>query len=261
MAAAAGATTKLDLMTAITLVPLYPPALLAKMTAALAVASGERLHLGVGVGGENPAEFEACGVPVAERGVRTDESLEVLRLLLGDDNVTFDGRFSSFSDVTIAPRPSKRPPIWISGRSGAAMRRAARFGDGWLPYMYTPDMYADSLERITSQRESDGPVMCGLFAWACVHEDGAVARAWVGEALSRTYAQDFTTLVDRYAIAGTPEEVVARIGEFCDVGVERLLCSFGCPPTEMAATRRLFTDEVLPALRDESASPGATTPS
>jgi alkanesulfonate monooxygenase SsuD/methylene tetrahydromethanopterin reductase-like flavin-dependent oxidoreductase (luciferase family) len=78
LSVAAGATSRIQLMSTITLVPLYPAALLAKLGAALDVASGGRFMLGVGVGGEYPNEFEACGVPVKQRGSRTDEALEVL---------------------------------------------------------------------------------------------------------------------------------------------------------------------------------------
>ena len=78
LSVAAGVTNHIRLMSAITLVPLYPAALLAKLGAALDVASGGRYTMGVGVGGEFPPEFEACGVPVRQRGSRTDDALEVL---------------------------------------------------------------------------------------------------------------------------------------------------------------------------------------
>ena len=77
LAAAAAVTTHIKLMSAITLVPLYPAALLAKQVTALDVISNGRFNLGVGVGGEFVKEFEACGVPVNERGARTNEALEV----------------------------------------------------------------------------------------------------------------------------------------------------------------------------------------
>ena len=82
LAVAAGATTKLKLMSTITLLPLYPAVLAAKQAAALDVASGGRFHMGIGVGGELPQEFEASGVPVSERGARTNEALEIMRKLL-----------------------------------------------------------------------------------------------------------------------------------------------------------------------------------
>ena len=138
LAVAAGATTNLKLMSTITLLPLYPAVLAAKQAAALDVASGGRFHMGIGVGGELPREFEAAGVPVSERGARTNEALEIMNLLFTEDDVYFDGKFNQLSGVTLEPKPLQQPspPIWISGRKDAAWRRAARFGTGWLPYVH-----------------------------------------------------------------------------------------------------------------------------
>ena len=141
LSVAAGATTTIELMSTITLVPLYPAALLAKMGAALDVASNGRFSLGVGVGGEFANEFAACGVPVKERGARTDDALEVITRTWTDTDVNYDGRFTKLENFSLKPLPIQkpRPPIWVSGRSDAAMRRAAKYADGWLPYMYTPE--------------------------------------------------------------------------------------------------------------------------
>ena len=248
LAVAAGATSRIKLMSTIVLAPLYPPALLAKLGAALDVASGGRYHLGVGIGGEIPAEFRACGIAVGERGARTNEALEIIRLLWSTDRADFSGRFNEFDGVTISPRRDPPPPIWVSGRAEAAMRRAARFGDGWLPYMYTPEMLADSMSTIASMRERGDAVRAGLFIWGCVHEDADVARTMAIESLSKTYAQDFSRLVGKYAFAGTPDDVVARLRQFADAGAGTVIVSFACPRADLDATRRLFADEVLPEL-------------
>jgi probable F420-dependent oxidoreductase len=249
LSVAAGATSTIKLLSAITLVPLYPPVLLAKLGAALDVASGGRFNLGVGVGGEHPPEFEACGVPVAERGARTNEALEILTRLWAGGPVSFHGRFTNFNDISIQPAPMQRPrpPIWVSGRSEAAMRRAARFADAWMPYMYTPDMVADSTERIRS--ESGRAVRSGLLAFYCVHPDGATGRAMAAERLSEQYQQDFERLVDRYALAGTPEQVISQARRFIDAGVTSLMVASACPASYLQENLALFTGEVLPALR------------
>jgi alkanesulfonate monooxygenase SsuD/methylene tetrahydromethanopterin reductase-like flavin-dependent oxidoreductase (luciferase family) len=248
LAVAAGATKNIKLMSTIVLTPLYPPALLAKLGAALDVASGGRYHLGVGIGGEIPAEFRACGVPREQRGARTNEALEIIRLLWSTDDASYAGRFNSFDGVTIAPRRDPPPPIWVSGRADAAMRRVARFGDGWLPYMYTPEMLADSLTKIAALRERDDPARGGLFIWGCVHEDRDTAHTMAIESLSKTYAQDFSRLVGKYAFAGTPGDVITRLREFADAGAETLIVSFACPRPHLDSARRLFADHVLPAL-------------
>ncbi len=135
-------------MSTIVLVPLYAPALLAKQVTALDLVSGGCFHLGVGVGGEFAPEFEACGVSVKERGARTDEALDVLTRLWTEEEVHFEGRFTRLPGVSLDPQPVRKPhpPIWVAGRREAAMKRCARFGDGWLPYMYTPEMLAETVE-------------------------------------------------------------------------------------------------------------------
>jgi alkanesulfonate monooxygenase SsuD/methylene tetrahydromethanopterin reductase-like flavin-dependent oxidoreductase (luciferase family) len=152
LSVAAGATQNIKLMSSITLLPLYPPALLAKMGAALDVASNGRFMLGVGVGGEFPKEFIACGIPVKQRGSRTDDCLEVLERVWAETNVNYKGRYTTLEDFSLKPLPLQkpRPPIWISGRKDAAMRRAARYGDGWLPYMYTPEQLAEAPTRFSA---------------------------------------------------------------------------------------------------------------
>ena len=119
LSVAAGVTNHIRLMSAITLVPLYPAALLAKLGAALDVASGGRYTMGVGVGGEFPPEFEACGVPVRQRGSRTDDALEVLTRVWSEADVTYEGRYTTLKNFSLKPLPVQkpRPPIYVSGRS------------------------------------------------------------------------------------------------------------------------------------------------
>lgn len=255
LAAAAGATERIRLVSSITLVPLYPPALLAKQVAMLDVVSGGRFHLGVGIGGEFPAEFDAVGVPVGERGARTDEALEIIDRLLTEKQVGFEGRFTSFDDITISPSTVQKPrvPIWVAGRRDAAMRRVARFGDVWLPYMYTPRMLRDSIEKIGDECEAIGrardAVVPALYVFTCVHRDRATALELANEQLSRQYAQDFTNLVGKYTIAGSPADCVEQIETWRAAGVQRIVFGSGCPKHHVDENVRLLADEVLPAVR------------
>jgi probable F420-dependent oxidoreductase len=254
LAAAAGATTTIKLMSSITLVPLYPAALLAKLVAGLDVVSRGRFHLGVGVGGEYAKEFEACGVPVEERGARTNEALHVMKRLWTEDEVSFEGRFTQLPGVTLEPKPVHKPhpPIWISGRSEAAMRRCARLGDGWLPYMYTPEKLAESLESITSfaaDSPRETPVQPGLFIFFAVHEDREQAIKMATDRLSLQYNQDFSQLVGKYALAGNPDDCIARLREYVDAGASTIILNSACPNGYMADNEALFAREVLAALR------------
>lgn len=254
LAAAAGATQQIKLMSTITLVPLYPPALLAKQIAALDILSGGRFNLGVGVGGEYAKEFEACGVPVEERGARTNESLALMKRLWTEDDVSFEGQFSTLGGVTMDPKPVQKPhpPIWISGRSEAAMRRAARHGTGWLPYMYTPEKLAQSLEiigRYAADCDRQAAIAPGLFIFFAVHEDREVAKKMASDRLSAQYNQDFSGLVGKYALAGNPDDCNARLQEYVDAGARTIILNSACPSGYMAENQSLLAKSVLPACR------------
>ena len=254
LAAAAGATRTIKLMSTITLVPLYPPPLLAKQVASLDMVSNGRFNLGVGVGGEFAKEFEACGVPVRERGARTNEALEVLTRLFSEDNVEFEGHFTSIPGLTLAPKPKQDPlPIWISGRSEAAKTRCAKYGTGWLPYMYTPEQLDASLTAINSEAADFGrtnTIKPGLFIFFAVHEDKQTGLEMAAERLSKQYNQDFSKLVNKYAIAGDPDSCVARLKEYIDAGAETIILNSACPGDYTSTNEQLMAEAVLPRIKE-----------
>jgi probable F420-dependent oxidoreductase len=255
LSAAAGATSTIRLVSAITLLPLYPAALAAKLAATLDVVSAGRFNLGVGIGGEFPKEFEAVGIDVAERAARTDEALEVIHVLLTQERASFEGRFTSFSELTIAPRPVQRPrmPIWVAGRRHGAMRRALRHGDVWMPYLYTPERLADSLETIhglAREHGADGwPGRAAVYAFTTVYADGDEARRVAARRVGTTYQQDFSQLADSYLVAGTPEECVGRLRQYIRAGAQILLLRLACPERDALQMMELVAREVVPALR------------
>ncbi len=255
LAAAAGATERIKLMSGIVLVPLYPAALLAKQVSMLDVVSNGRFNLGIGVGGEFPKEFEAVGVPVKERGARTDEALQVLDKLLTEKDVHFDGRFTKLDGVSLSPRGIQKPrlPFWVAGRKDVAMRRAARYAEGWLPYMYTPEMLDESMTKIAAFTEEAGrpagTVQGGLFIFTCVHEDRDTALNMANERLSKQYNMDFTKIVEKYTLAGSPDDIVARMREYIDAGARTIMFSQGCPAEYASQNTKLIAEAVLPAFR------------
>ena len=93
--------------------------------------SDGRFSLGVGVGGEDPGEFEALGIDPRTRGRRTDEALRVLRQAWSEEPVTFHGRHFRIDGVQMEPKPVFGVRVFVGGRSDAALRRAGRYGDGW----------------------------------------------------------------------------------------------------------------------------------
>jgi len=255
LSVAAGATTTIRLMSTITLVPLYPAPLLAKMGAALDAASGGRFSLGVGVGGEFPNEFEACGVPVNQRGARTDDALEVITRTWTETDVTYDGRFTKLKNFSLKPLPVQkpRPPIWVSGRSEAAMRRAAKYADGWLPYMYTPEQLADSITKIRGYGEEFGRDMTGfkfgIYIFSAVNKDNDRAVTFASDRLSKQYSQDFSKLVHKFALAGDPARCQARLKEYVDAGASLAFVSSACPDDYIDTNLEMIASTVIPAFR------------
>jgi probable F420-dependent oxidoreductase len=132
LSAVAGATTRLRLLTSVLVAPYYPALVLANQAATLDVISGGRLILGIGIGW-NPAEFDAVGVPIRERGARTDDHLAAAKALWSQRPATFDGPFTAFREAQLGVPPVTPggPPIWVGGHSDVALRRALRFGAGW----------------------------------------------------------------------------------------------------------------------------------
>ena len=129
----AGITRKLEFVTGIIILPQRQAVLVAKQAAALDVLSGGRLRLGVGLGW-NPVEYEALGENFNNRGRRLEEQVAVLRRLWTQELVTFEGRWHKITDAGINPLPVQRPiPVWFGGSDERALRRLARFGDGWFP--------------------------------------------------------------------------------------------------------------------------------
>ena len=129
----AAATSTITLATGILILPQRNPLVLAKELATLDAMSGGRLHLGIGVGWLEE-EFNAIGVPFADRARRTDEYVAALRALLGEQPASFSGEFVNFERCIVSPRPAQAQiPISIGGHTAAAARRAGRIGDGFFP--------------------------------------------------------------------------------------------------------------------------------
>lgn len=158
LAALAGATRRIRLGTGILIAPLRPPVLLAKTLATLDVLSQGRLDCGVGVGWQ-PEEFEAVGVPFAERWARLDEAARVCRVLWRDAPARYEGRFVAFEDLWCLPRPVQPggPPLWLGvAPTPRNLRRIAEWGDGWMPIGDDPARLADDVGRLREALHAAG---------------------------------------------------------------------------------------------------------
>ena len=253
LAVAAAATEHVRLVSAVTLLPLYPAAVIAKLATVVDVASNGRLELGLGVGGEFPKEFAAAGVDVAERAARADEALEILRVLFSGEAVTYHGRWADLNGVTLQPPPVQPggPRIWMAGRKGPALRRAGRHADVWMPYMVTGEMFGDGLAAVRSAAADAGrrpeAVDGALYALVSVSMDGAAARRQAADFAGRIYRQPAERFA-RYVIAGTPEECVSQLTEFERSGASSAQLTVAAPPEAHESVLRLLATEVVPAV-------------
>jgi probable F420-dependent oxidoreductase len=251
LARVAALTSRARVGTAVLVLPLYQPAIIAKQVADLDRLTGGRVTLGVGVGGEYPQEFEACGVPLAERGARTDEAIDLVRRLWSAETISHTGRFHSMADVRIHPAPVQAggPPIVVAGRREPAMRRAGTRGDGWLPYLYSPERYERSVTEVRRHAERAGRDLAGfswmVFVFVNVDDRGDDARADAESFFGTTFRRDVGPFLDRVAAVGTPDAVAARIDEYVAAGARHVVVAPATLGDGRAVIRR-FAAQVAP---------------
>ncbi|MFI5316325.1 MAG: LLM class flavin-dependent oxidoreductase [Myxococcota bacterium] len=254
LAQAAAHARTLSLGTGVYLLPLRHPVLVAKQVATLDLLCEGRLIFGVGVGGEFPREYEACGVPVRERGARLSEAIPLLRQLWTGEPVASASRHFAFPEVRLLPRPAQPdgPPIVCGGRNPAALERIARMGDGWISYVVTPEMFREGLEQIARSAESAGRRLTRFesahLLFARIDDDYERALDVATAHLSRRYAMDFRKAAARYAALGPPADVAAKLAAFSASGVRHFVLDFVGPPAERDAQLERFAREVRPLL-------------
>lgn len=148
-------TTRLRFVTFVLKLPVRNPVLVAKQATSTAVLTGNRLVLGVGTSPWRE-DYEVLGVPWDGRGRRLDEGVAVIRGLAGGGYFEYHGEFFDFPPVKIAPVPSEPIPVLIGGHGDAALRRAARVGDGWLHGGGDPELLPGLLARLAELRRAEG---------------------------------------------------------------------------------------------------------
>jgi len=148
-------TTRLRFVTFVLKLPVRNPVLVAKQATSTAVLTGNRLVLGVGTSPWRE-DYDVLGVPWVDRGRRMDEEVAVIRGLSAGGYFEYHGEIFDFARVKIAPVPSEPLPILIGGHGEAALRRAARVGDGWLHGGGDPALLPGLLARIAELRRREG---------------------------------------------------------------------------------------------------------
>jgi len=227
----AARTRRVRLGTSVLVLPYHNPVRLAKAAATLDVLCGGRLVMGVGVG-LIEKEMQAMGTPFTERGAYTDEAIAVMRALWSSDEPRFAGKYYRFEGMKFSPRPLQTPsiPLVIGGVSRAAIRRAARLGDGWQPLGLSPEALAQGIATLRDEARA-----CGRDA----------AKIPVSIAMTLAAAR-----AGRHALGTGPSEIVKNARAYADVGVETLIISAGTSdPVEARAALEMVAREVLPAFR------------
>jgi probable F420-dependent oxidoreductase len=152
----AAVTTRLEFATGIIILPQRQSALVAKQAATLDVLSGGRLRLGVGIGW-NEVEYIALNEDFHTRGKRMEEQLEVLNLLWTQPLVNFAGKWHTIPDAGLNPMPVQQPiPLWFGGHAEAVLRRAAKWGAGWMPNYRTVEQAAPALAMLDEFLAAEG---------------------------------------------------------------------------------------------------------
>jgi probable F420-dependent oxidoreductase len=225
----AARTQRVRLGTSVLVLPYHNAVRLAKTAATLDVLSGGRLVMGVGVG-LIEKEMRAMGSPYAERGAFTDESIAVMRALWAQDDPKFDGKYYQFAGMKFSPKPKQKPiPVVIGGVSRAAIRRAARLGDGWQPLGLSPEALGQGISELRAEAQA-----CGRDA----------SKIPVSIAMSLAAAR-----AGRHALGTKPAEIIKNAKAYASLGVETLIISANTSePREARAALEMIAREVLPAL-------------
>jgi alkanesulfonate monooxygenase SsuD/methylene tetrahydromethanopterin reductase-like flavin-dependent oxidoreductase (luciferase family) len=182
-----------------------------------------------------------------------------MKRLWTEEHVTHHGRFFDFEDVTLLPKPVQQPhpPIWVSGRSDAAMQRAALLGDGWYPYLFTVRRLQRTNEAIRQIAGEAGRDLTG-FHWGLnqptsISEDGSIAMAQAVANVGQRYVtpdRSAEDLAQALCIAGTPEDCVVGIQERVEAGVRDFNFSFLSSDVEgVFQQMEMFSRKVLPHFR------------
>ena len=225
----AARTRRVRLGTSVLVLPYHNAVRLAKTAATLDVLSGGRLILGVGVGSIEK-ETTALGASFAERGAYSDEAIAVMRALWSQEDPKFAGKYSRFEGMKFSPKPLQKPiPIIIGGVSRAAIKRAARLGDGWHPLGISPEALGQGMATLREEARACGRDIAKIPV-SIAMTIGASTRG-------------------RFTLGREPAEIVKNARAYADLGVETLTIStVTSDAKEARSALEMLGRDVLPAL-------------
>ncbi|MGQ4600927.1 LLM class flavin-dependent oxidoreductase [Nocardia sp. R6R-6] len=218
----------------------------ARQLSTLAEIAPARLVLGVGVGGEDRAEIRNAGVDPATRGRRLDETLALVRALLDGEEVTHRGEFFELDRARILPAPVPAIPIIVGGKGDAAIRRAARYGDGWLGLFCSARRFAATRERILEAADSLGrkPDRFGMNVWCGLDADASKAEDLLARKMTALYHLPRERFLN-VAPAGTPTQVADWLRPFVTAGAQNLTITVAAASVEAGIDHAAEVRELL----------------
>jgi probable F420-dependent oxidoreductase len=229
----AGRLRKMKFGTSTLVLPTRNPVVLAKELATLDFLSQGRLFPAIGLGGEESKDLQAVGVEHKTRAGRTDEMIVLMRRLWTEENVTFTGKHFAVESVSIMPRPwqKKGPPIWIGGRSEAALRRTGRLGDGWLVSSVSASEVNQGIESIRRHAtEAARQVPEDHFGVLIpFYFSGSVDKAF--EIAGRAIRPRADLPISEFTAFGTPDHVRDRVQAYIAAGATKFIMR-PCGPFE-----------------------------
>ncbi len=235
--------------TSVLAMPLRNPVVLAKQIATLDFLSQGRFFPAVGLGQEEPEEYEACGVTKEGRVTRTEEGIRLMRRLWEEDSVTHEGEYYTCHNVSITPKPffKPSPPVWIGGRSPAAARRVGRVGDGWLVSSATTQEVTEGREIIfdtakENNREIEDDhvgVLIGYYISSNVEETVAKTYKYVTRHRPDAYFTEYSAL-------GPSEAISETIQRYVEAGASKFVMRPLCQAEETMEQLDLLGRDVLP---------------
>ncbi len=253
---AAAVTSRIKLVPSTLILPLRPPAILAKELTSIDILSKGRLIASVGIGGDYPREFNACGVSMKERGVRANEGIEIMRKFWSGERFDYHGKVFQMEDMDMLPGPYQKggPPLWVCGRSDPAMKRAAKYGNGWQPYMYTTEQLAESVDKVKGfaneiGRELEDDFAFTTFMYVSMHDDVKEGRNRAIEQLSYRFNMPFEKIVDKYCAYGPADRIIEDLQRYVDAGTNHIIVGLIMPSEERMDYVAKFATEILPALQ------------
>ena len=249
MAALAGATRRLKFGMNVTVVAFRDPLVLARECATIDFLSGGRLLPAFGVGPDIAPEWRATDRSPKGRGPQSDEALAIMARLWTGERVTFEGKHHRYRDVQIAPLPVQQPlPLWIGGRSAAAIRRTARLGTGWLGGVESPEQVGPIVEAIRAESAAAGrPIDEDHYGAAFGFRFGAWDEPIVERTSRIVAALAQSSDPRRHAAVGGAADILRRIDEFKAVGVSKfVLRPIAAGDADVMAQTERLVAEVLP---------------